>query len=294
MKRVPWAILPQGDPLMVAMLKREILIIRQIAIAAAICLAISPVQAQSADPLEQWGHGPQRSDKNTARDQYRHPREVIAFFGIQPDSHVVEILPGSGGYWTEILAPYLKERGLYIAANGEKSSTSTETIQDNAGFQAKITAHPELYGKVEISEFAADKHDIAASGSADFVITFRNIHNWMSRGETDAAFKTFFKALKPGGVLGIEEHRGKPDEPQDPLAKSGYVRQDVAIHFAEAAGFKFVGSSEINANPKDTKDYSVGVWALPPVFRLKEQDHDKYAAIGESDRFILKFIKPVQ
>eukprot|EP01037_Dinobryon_pediforme_P011765 gene11764-11856_t len=255
---------------------------------------ILPVQAQPVESLQQWVQGPQRSDKNAARDNYRHPSEVISFFGIKPDSHVVEILPGSGGYWTEILAPYLKDKGLYIAANGEKTSTSTETIQDNAGFMAKVAAAPDIYGKVEISEFSADKHDIALPGSADFVITFRNIHNWMSRGETEASFRAFFKALKPGGILGVEEHRGKPDEPQDPLAKSGYVRQDVAIQFAEAAGFKLVGSSEVNANARDTKDYSVGVWALPPAYRLKEQDRDKYTAIGESDRFILKFIKPVQ
>jgi len=124
------------------------------------------------------------------------------------------------------------------------------------------------------------------------VLTFRNIHNWMAAGTTGDAFAAFYKALKPGGILGVEEHRGKPDEPQDPLAKSGYVRQDVAIGFAEAAGFKFVGSSEVNANPKDTKDYPGGVWTLPPTYKLGAQDHAKYEAIGESDRFILKFQKP--
>ena len=205
---------------------------------------------------------------------------------------MVEILPGASGYWTEILAPYLKDKGLYIAANGESASTNEDIIKDNAGFSAKVAASPELYGKVQTSEFAADRHEIAPPGSADFILTFRNIHNWMARGETEGSFKAFFTALKPGGVLGVEEHRGKPDQPQDPLAKSGYVRQDIAIQCAEKAGFQLVGSSEVNANPKDTKDYAVGVWALPPVFRLKEQDHDKYAAIGESDRFLLKFIKP--
>jgi predicted methyltransferase len=218
--------------------------------------------------------------------------EVLTFFGVRPDSDVVEILPGAGGYWTEILAPYLRDRGHYTAANGEAASPSAEVQKDNAGFKAKIVADPADYGKVAISEFAADRHDIAPPGSADFVLTFRNIHNWMAAGETQGAFRAFYKALKPGGILGVEEHRGKPDQPQDPLAKSGYVRQDVAIGFAEAAGFRFVGSSEVNANPKDTKDYPAGVWALPPTFRLGDQDRAKYAAIGESDRFILTFVKP--
>ena len=151
---------------------------------------------------------------------------------------------------------------------------------------------PALYDKVEVSEFAADRHAIAPAGSADFVLTFRNLHNWMAKGEAEATLKTFYAALKPGGVLGIVEHRGLDTVPQDPLAKSGYVRQDFAIALIESVGFKFAGASEANANPKDTKDYSVGVWALPPTYRLKDQDREKYAAIGESDRFTLKFVKP--
>ncbi|WP_421917309.1 class I SAM-dependent methyltransferase [Mesorhizobium sp.] len=249
--------------------------------------------AESVDPvLQSLIGGAQRSQANSVRDKYRHPGEVLTFLGVKPDSTVVEILPGAGGYWTEILAPYLKQNGRYIAANGEKASPSAEVQKDNAALGAKLAADPTDYGKVEVTEFAADKHAIAPPGSADFVLTFRNIHNWMSAGTTADAFAAFYKALKPGGILGIEEHRGKPDEPQDPLAKSGYVRQDVAIGFAEAAGFKFVGSSEVNANPKDTKDYPAGVWTLPPTFKLGAQDHAKYAAIGESDRFILKFQKP--
>jgi predicted methyltransferase len=248
---------------------------------------------ESVDPaLAKLISGPQRSRPNSVRDKYRHPGEVLTFFGVKPDSVVVEILPGAGGYWTEILAPYLKQNGHYIAANGEKASPSAEVQKDNAALAAKLAADPADYDKVNVTEFAADKYAIAPLGTADFVLTFRNIHNWMSAGTTADAFAAFYKALKPGGILGIEEHRGKPDEPQDPLAKSGYVRQDVAIGFAEAAGFKFVGSSEVNANPKDTKDYPSGVWTLPPTFKLGAQDHAKYAAIGESDRFILKFQKP--
>lgn len=255
----------------------------------------SPGFAQSApiDPaLTALIKGPQRSIANSVRDKYRNPGEVLTFFGEKPNSVVVEILPGAGGYWTEILAPYLKDKGLYVAANGDQASASTEVQKDNAGLAAKLAADPTDYGKAVVSQFASDKYRITADGSADFVLTFRNIHNWMANETTPQAFSTFYRALKPGGILGVEEHRGKPDQPQDPLAKSGYVRQDVAIGFAEVAGFKFVGSSEVNANPRDTKDYPAGVWTLPPSYKLGQQDRARYEAIGESDRFILKFQKP--
>jgi predicted methyltransferase len=264
-----------------------------LALAFSVWFAAAPASAQSVDPaLKAQIDGPQRSEKNRARDIFRHPGEVLTFFGVKRDSVVVEILPGSAGYWTEILAPYLEDKGRYIAANSELSSTSEEAIKDNSGFKAKTAADPALYGKVEVTEFGADRHEIAPPGSADFVLTFRNLHNWMAHGETAASLKAFYAALKPGGVLGIVDHRGADDKPQDPLAKSGYVRQDEAIRLIEGVGFKFVAASEANANPKDTKDYSVGVWALPPTYRLKDQDREKYAAIGESDRFTLKFVKP--
>jgi predicted methyltransferase len=250
--------------------------------------------AQGADStsLQTLAAGPQRSEANRARDRYRHPVEVLSFFGVPDDASVVEILPGASGYWTEILAPYLKARGHYIAANGDKDSASAEVQKDNAGFAAKVAADPADYAKVEVAEFHPGQKELAPAGTADFVLTFRNIHNWMAAGTADQAFAAFYKALKPGGVLGVEEHRGRGDQPQDPLAKSGYVRQDYAVTLAEAAGFKFAGSSEVNANPKDIKDYPAGVWTLPPTYRLKDQDRDKYAAIGESDRFVLKFVKP--
>ena len=253
----------------------------------------APATADDVDPVLQARiDSPQRADKNRARDVFRHPGPVLTFFGVKPDSTVVEILPGAAGYWTEILAPYLKDHGRYIAANFEAADTREEAQRENAGFTAKIAASPERYSKVETTEFAADRHAIAAPGSADCVLTFRNLHNWLARAETAGALKAFYTALKPGGVLGIEDHRGSPDLPQDPLAKSGYVRQDAAIQLIEAAGFKFVAASEVSANPKDTKDYSVGVWALPPTYRLKDVDRAKYEAIGESDRFTLKFVKP--
>jgi predicted methyltransferase len=230
--------------------------------------------------------GPQRSDANKARDRYRHPLEVLIYFGVTADSNVIEIVPGRAGYWTEILAPYLKDRGHYTAAGDPE--------RDIAPLKARIAASPELYGKTKITEFMGGDQEIAPPGSADFVLTFRNIHNWMRAGTADAAFHAFYEALKPGGILGVEEHRGRPNQPQDPQAKSGYVRQDYAIALAEKAGFKLIGSSEVNANPKDTKDYPEGVWTLPPTYRLKDQDREKYSAIGESDRFVLKFVKPAE
>jgi predicted methyltransferase len=202
---------------------------------------------------------------------------------------VVEIDPG-GGYWTEILAPYLKASGHYVAALPEP--TSDEARNGAKAFAAKLAANPDAYGKVETAEFAGDRHPLAAPASADFVLTFRNLHNWMAKGEAEAALKAFYAALKPGGVLGIEEHRGLETAPQDPLAKSGYVRQDYAVKLIESVGFKLAGASEVNANPKDTKDYPQGVWTLPPTYRLKDVDRAKYQAIGESDRFTLRFVKP--
>jgi predicted methyltransferase len=203
---------------------------------------------------------------------------------------VVEIDPGGAGYWTEILAPYLKARGRYIAALPE--ANSDEAKSGAQAFAAKLAANPDAYGKVETVSFAADRHALAAPGSADFVLTFRNLHNWIPKGEAEASLKAFSQALKSGGALGIVDHRGPETAPQDPLAKSGYVRPDYAVKLIEAVGFKFVAASEVNANPRDTKDYAAGVWALPPTYRNKDVDRDKYKAIGESDRFTMRFTKP--
>jgi predicted methyltransferase len=219
---------------------------------------------------------------------------VLHFFGLTDHMTVVEIWPGGSGYWTEILAPYLHDHGQYYAALDETQGVSEEALKSNATFAAKMAATPAIYDRVKSTEFGGDRHDIAPPGSADMVVTFRNVHNWLAKHEGEAAFRTFYKALKPGGILGIEEHRGRTDVPQDPEAKSGYVRQDYAIKLAESVGFTFVGSSEVNANPRDTKDYPAGVWTLPPVFRLGATDRAKYEAIGESDRFVLKFVKPAQ
>lgn len=235
--------------------------------------------------------GPQRSPANRARDAYRHPIEDLRFLGVKPDDTVVEILPGGGAYWTEILAPYLRAEGRYVAANPPATDTSDEAVKGNATFAAKVAADAADFGKVQVTDFAPPK-DLVPAGSADVVLTFRNVHNWMADGTVAAVFASFFRALKPGGTLGLEEHRGRADQPQDPGAKSGYVRQDTVIQMAEQAGFRLDASSEANANPKDTKDYPEGVWTLPPTFRLKEKDRERYAAIGESDRMLLKFVKP--
>jgi predicted methyltransferase len=239
---------------------------------------------------------PARSAKFIARDKVRHPFEELTFFGITPQSTVVEIWPG-GGYWTEILAPFLHDHGAYyVALQGKGGSETAEAEADklNALFRAKIEADKATYDKLTPTVLGVGQGEISPPGSADFVLSFRNLHNWLKDGFAPEAFATFYRALKPGGVLGLEDHRGQRDAPQDPKAEDGYVRQDYAIALAEKAGFVFAGSSEINANPKDTANWPKGVWTLPPTFKLGDQDKAKYEAIGEADNFVLKFRKPMQ
>lgn len=235
-----------------------------------------------------------RSAQSRARDQYRHPAETLQFFGLRPDMTVVEVWPG-GGWYTEILAPLLRERGRLYAAHLDPASSeyARRTVE---GFRAKLAARGDLYDKVVMTTLAAPpaKSEIAPAGSADLVVTFRNLHNWMMFGWQREAFEAMHAALKPGGVLGVVEHRGDPARAQDPKAGSGYVHEQYAIELIESAGFKLVGRSEVNANPQDTKDYEKGVWTLPPTFAAGAKDRERYAAIGESDRFTLKFVKVVK
>jgi len=250
---------------------------------ATLALAALGAQAQAADPLKAAVAADHRTVGNVARDVYRHPYETLSFFGIKPTDTVVELSPG-GGWYTEILAPYLRDAGqLYAAA------------PEGGRFKAKMDSMG-VYSKVKLTVFDPAKGllDIAPPGSADAVLTFRNVHNWMGQAEdkAPAVFAAAFKALKPGGVLGVEEHRLPASRTQDPKAKSGYVQEAVVIKYAEAAGFKLAGKSEVNANPKDTADHPDGVWTLPPTYALKDKDRAKYQAIGESDRMTLKFVKP--
>lgn len=250
---------------------------------ATLALAAAATQAQTTDPLQAAVATSTRLVGNVARDAWRHPYETLSFFGVKPTDTVVELAPG-GGWYTEILAPYLRDAGQLYAAEG-----------GSARFKAKMDSMA-VYGKVKLSVFDAAKgaYDIAPAGTADVVLTFRNVHNWMSMGsdKTQAVFDAAFKALKPGGVLGVEEHRLPAARAQDPKAANGYVHEAVVIKFAETAGFKLAARSEINANPKDTADHPDGVWTLPPTYALKDKDRAKYQAIGESDRMTLKFVKP--
>jgi predicted methyltransferase len=231
-----------------------------------------------------------RSPKFVARDQYRHPAEELAFFGLKPNMTVVELWPG-GGYWTEILGPYLKSSGHYYAAV-PVSGTSAEEDRGTVAWRKHVEEAKDRYGKITVTGLGKGHYDVAPAGSADLIVTFRNFHNWMDGGYSDEVLRGLYTALKPGGILGIEDHRGSNDKPQDLKAKSGYVRQDYTINAARRAGFEYVGASEINANPKDTKDYPEGVWTLPPSLALGDKDREKYLAIGESDRYVLKFRKP--
>jgi predicted methyltransferase len=256
------------------------------ALTAAVVLA-APAAAAPFDAAIAGAH---RSDANKARDAYRHPAQTLSFFGIKPNMTVVEISP-SGGWYTEVLAPYLREKGTLYAAGGNPAGgeRAAAAVQN---FQKKLDANPAVYGSTKMTVFAKGAMNIAPAASADAVLTFRNVHNWHMGGFAPDAFKAFFAALKPGGVLGIEEHRLPEDKPDALMTSSGYMKVSYVKKLAEDAGFKFVGASEVNANAKDTKDYPKGVWTLPPNYAEGDKDKAKYAAIGESDRMTLKFVKP--
>ncbi|MDP2325732.1 MAG: methyltransferase [Gammaproteobacteria bacterium] len=255
--------------------------------------ATSPA-AEGVDPaLSAVIAGDHRSEANKARDQFRHPAETLTFFGLKANMTVVEVWPSTGWY-SEILGPYLVKQGKYYAAGWDPES-KIEFIQRGIKvFSDKLAARPDLYAGTEMTVLSfPDQMAIAPAGTADMVLTFRNIHNWMGGNNAEKAFAAMYAALKPGGVLGVVEHRARTDVPQDPKAASGYVREDHAIELAKKAGFVLEASSEINANPRDTRDYAKGVWTLPPTYREGEKDRGKYTAIGESDRFTLRFRKPL-
>jgi predicted methyltransferase len=250
--------------------------------ASASTAAATPTSGNTEAELRAILAMPHRSEANRARDKYRHPIETLSFFGVRDDMTVVELWPGNGWY-TEVLAPLLKDKGKLVVtntANGKK-------------YAEMLAARPDLYGKVEV-RIVAPPTDInfGPDGTADLVVTFRNIHGWVPNNYDDKVFSAAYRVLKPGGVFGVVEHRAKPGADPAELKDTGYVPEDFVIKRVEQAGFKLAGKSEVNANPKDTKDHPKGVWTLPPTLRLGEVDKDKYLAIGESDRMTLKFVKP--
>ena len=255
----------------------------------------SPPKADS-DPMDAILAGDWRDPANVARDAFRHPRETLAFFGVGPSQTVVEISPG-GGWYTEILAPLAQGKGRYIGALNDPAKAGSERATEyytkaNQGFRDKLAARADVYANASVVDVAPAAPVFGEPGSADVVLTFRNVHNWVGAGSEAAMFKGFYDVLSPGGVLGVVEHRAAPGKTLEEVVESGYLPEDYVIGLATAAGFVLEEKSEINANPADTKDHPNGVWTLPPGNRHDEADKAKYAAIGESDRMTLRFVKP--
>jgi predicted methyltransferase len=248
----------------------------------------------TAAAIESALAGSHRSPDSRSRDPYRHPVETLLFFGLKPGMTVAEIWPGAGGWYTEVLAPVLAGGRLYAAQMAaEPGNPYVTSVRDS--YTRKLAERPEVYGNVTMTSLATDGGsrgvDIAPPESCDLVLSFRGLHNWMSLGSEKEALAAMHRALKPGGALGIVDHRGTGGQPQDPRASNGYVGEDYAIALIESAGFELTGRAEINANPNDTRDYEQGVWSLPPELRQGNRDRAKFEAIGESDRFTLKFRK---
>ena len=269
--------------------------------------ALLPPCAGAADDtralLNQAIAGDHREAANAARDRYRHPLETLTFFGLRPDMTVVEIWPARGWY-AELLAPVLRAHGeLYEASFSPAHETEQYRKDAHQALLDKFAARPDVYDRVHVTALKyPEDTEIAPPGSADMVLTFRNVHNWLYAGHMDDMFQVFFRTLKPGGVLGVVEHRAKPGTSLEKMKDSGYMTEDAVIASAIKAGFVLEAKSEINANPKDSADHDpIGVWSLPPTFAAcrkiedaaaKDACMNKYAAIGESDRMTLRFRKP--
>lgn len=263
-----------------------------VALTAAAAVAQRSIRATDRAALDAAIAAPTRTAANVARDRYRHPRETLAFFGVRAGDTVVEIWP-AGGWYTEILAPYLRRGGgtYYAASMGETGHN---------GVRRLMTASADLYGGIRLATFPAfEATDIRVpDGSADVVLTFRNVHNWQmgyqrnNQPYSEEAFRQMFRMLKPGGTLGVVDHRLPESARAERERNSGYIKVSTVRRLAEAAGFRYVGASGVNANPRDTADWPNGVWTLPPALRLGEQDRERYLAIGESDRMTLKFVRP--
>jgi predicted methyltransferase len=258
--------------------------------------ASAQADATAAAALDAAIAGEHRSAENRARDRYRHPKETLAFFGFRPDMTVVEIWP-SGGWYTEILAPALRDEGKLYAAQYSPNPDFAYQRRYFGAFLTMLGSHPDVYREVTVTHLGFPYElEVAPRESADLIVTFRNVHNWFGEGygpdDARLGFVAMFDALKPGGVLGIVDHRWPDSGTEDPLAANGYISEDRTIAFAEGAGFEFAGRSDINRNPRDTHNHPEGVWTLPPSLALGDQDRKRYLEIGESDRYTLKFVKP--
>ena len=272
--------------------KRMTLAALMVATVVTSTLASTAVLADDLQRLREISEGAHRSAANIARNDARHPVETLDFFGLKSGMTVIEILPG-GGWYAEILAPFLKGNGTYYAAHFSPNSHLSYQPPMLQQFRDRVTGNPEVYGETIITHlYPPSETAIAPPGSADLALTFRNVHNWVMAGTQKEHFAAFYTALKPGGILGVSEHRAPVGSSMEFMQTTGYVSEEYVTQLAAEAGFEFVASSEINANPLDTKDYAEGVWTLPPTLRMGEQDKEKYLAIGESDRMTLKFRKP--
>jgi len=251
---------------------------------------VTAAQDIFAENFQNAINGDNRTASYVERDKFRNPEATLRFFEVRPDSVVVEIWPG-GGWYTEILAPLLKSNGKLYAAHFPDMEKPPFFKMARNRFLEKMSSS-DIYSNVEITGLFPPAHnDMAPANSADIVLTFRSVHNWIKPGISDNIMNSAYKALKPGGILGVVEHRAKPGTSLEDMISSGYVTEDYVKEIAAKAGFTYVGSSEVNANAEDTKDHPEGVWTLPPSLRLKDQDKDKYLAIGETDRMTLKFVK---
>lgn len=240
-----------------------------------------------ADPLQ----GEHRTPEFAERDVWRHPGETLSFFDVEPGMTVVEIWPG-GGWYTEILAPLIQAGTLYAAHFSTGIGVEFYDLSRQR-FEEKLLANPSIYGEVKLSTFDPARGQLLTpEAAADRVLTFRNVHNWLRTDSEQQAFELFYQALKPGGILGVVEHRAKEGTPREKMLISGYMTEAYVIELAENAGFVLEAKSDINANPKDSADHPAGVWTLPPTLRLGSENREKYLAIGESDRMTLKFRKP--
>ena len=241
--------------------------------------------------IDQAIQGEHRSAENKARDIYRHPKETLMFFGLEAEMNVLEILPG-GGWYTEVLAPVLQDKGLLTVAGYSENAASEYQRNSHISYKNYLNSKPDIYRQVKLDVFSGNGYlGAIASDSQDMVVSFRSVHNWIRAGEMEEAFRAFNRVLKKGGVLGVVQHRAAEGTDAKDTAQKGYVPESYVIKVAESMGFELDSKSEINANPKDTKDYARGVWTLPPGYREKDKDKAKYTAIGESDRMTLRFIK---